>query len=373
MTGFTREEIIGKHASKLASRDEKTLKKIPEMFASFSEKGFTKNFEFFWLKKDGSSFPIELNATVLKDRKGNITGGISFLRDITERKRSEEVLRESEEKLSGVHNSVTDCMFMLDEQKNIVWSNSVAKQLFGNNIVGKKCYTVFRQNNKVCKTCIVNQCFKNNKSYEHEIEVVNISGGSTDFWGTVSVAARHEDGRPKMVLEVFRDITEKKKLQAEASRAYHLASIGELAAGVAHEINNPINGIINYAQILIDQGNGQNGDTEITHRIIKEGKRIAEIVKNLLSFARDRKDGHSLLHIHEILSDTFGLTKSQLLKDSIRLEVDVPTDLPEIMAQGQQIQQVFLNILSNARYALNQKFPGTNKNKIIKTGLSHFF
>jgi len=162
------------------------------------------------------------------------------------------------------------------------------------------------------------------------------------------------------------EIMEKMTLQKETMRAAHLASIGELAAGVAHEINNPINGIINYAQILIDEGNRGNGEREIPNRIIKEGDRIAAIVRSLLSFAKERKGEKVPVDIREILSETLVLSETLLRKDGIILKVDMPVDLPRITAHFQQIQQVFLNLLNNARHALNQKYPGDDKNKTLE-------
>ncbi len=366
MTGYTQEELIGMHTSELGPQSDQNLKVIPEMITSLKERGVIKNCEVTWFNKDRSVFHVELNSTVLKDRKGNITGAVSVFRDITERKKAEDELRASEEKLAGIIKSVTDCMIMLDEQLNIVWTNDVATQWFRAELVGRKCYAFFHQRNKACEPCIVKKCFKDDKSYEREMEITSSDSKQTDFWSTASVAARYEDGRPRMVLEVLRNTTEKKMLQAEALRTSHLASIGELAAGVAHEINNPTNGIINYAQMLIDQGNGKGEEVEIANRIIQEGERIARIVKNLLSFARNQKEEHSPVSIHKIICDTLTLTETRLRKDGIRIKVDVPTGLPEIMAQSQEIQQVFLNILSNSRYALNQKFPGANKDKVLK-------
>lgn len=159
---------------------------------------------------------------------------------------------------------------------------------------------------------------------------------------------------------------EKKALRAEATLAGHLASLGELAAGVAHEINNPINGIINYAQILVDESEEQGEEAEIPSRIIKEGERIAAIVRNLLSFARDRKEEHSPAQVQDILSDSLALTKAQIRKDGIKLKVDVPADLPRIKARSQEIQQVVLNILSNARHALNQRFAESHDDKVLE-------
>ena len=89
-------------------------------------------------------------------------------------------------------------------------------------------------------------------------------------------------GNPAGFRGIDRDITIRKNLEVQALRTRHLAAIGELAAGVAHEINNPINGIINYAQMLDDEASASGSDPEIPRRIIKEGDRIAGIVKKLL-------------------------------------------------------------------------------------------
>jgi len=162
------------------------------------------------------------------------------------------------------------------------------------------------------------------------------------------------------------DVTDKVLLQAEAMQNAHLASLGELAAGVAHEINNPLNGIINYAQILSNKMKKESRESEIARRIIKEGDRIANIVKSLLSFARKRTEEKSVYTIPGILRDALLLTEAQILKESIKLKINMPEDLPEIVANSQQIQQVFLNVINNARYALNQKYQEQNEDKILE-------
>jgi len=134
---------------------------------------------------------------------------------------------------------------------------------------------------------------------------------------------------------------------------------------VAHEINNPINNIINYAQILIDEFDQENRDADIPQRIVRDGDRIATIVRSLLSFARIRKEEKSYVYLHEIFADTLSLTSAQMRKDGIQLNVNISSKSIRVPVHPQQIQQVFLNIISNARYALNQKYPGTHENKIL--------
>jgi C4-dicarboxylate-specific signal transduction histidine kinase len=162
------------------------------------------------------------------------------------------------------------------------------------------------------------------------------------------------------------EIADRRMAEAEVIRASQLAALGELAAGVAHEINNPINGIINYAQLLLNKSGQDDIEKDLAARIIKESDRIAYIVRSLLSFTRDGKDNRHPVQIHEIISDTLALTEAQLKKDGITLEVDIPINLPRVIVQSQQLEQVFLNIISNARYALNQKYPGEHKNKILE-------
>jgi PAS domain S-box-containing protein len=167
------------------------------------------------------------------------------------------------------------------------------------------------------------------------------------------------------IVFMAQDIT----VQTEAMRAGHMSSLGELAAGVAHEINNPLNSIINFAQILIDELQSDEQLTEeLLFRIMNEGDRVSNIVRSLLSFARESERGKSLVKINNVIQETFALTDTQIFKDSIVLEVDVSESLPPILANSQQLMQVFINIINNARYALNQKYPNaTPEKKLVVT------
>ena len=202
-------------------------------------------------------------------------------------------------------------------------------------------------------------------------------GSINDFGGTGETIYQSKDGKKIRVLfsaSVIRndlgefqgivfmaqDIT----VQTEAMRAGHMSSLGELAAGVAHEINNPLNSIINFAQILIDELEEDGTLTdELLYRIINEGDRVSNIVRSLLSFARESERGKKLVMINEVIHETFTLTDTQILKDGIVLEVDVPDTLPPLFANFQQLMQVFINIINNARYALNQKYRKASPDK----------
>ncbi|MDN3509864.1 MAG: PAS domain-containing protein [Candidatus Jettenia sp.] len=183
----------------------------------------------------------------------------------------------------------------------------------------------------------------------------------------IKVPIKNEKGDIIGILGVALDVTERVKTEKDAERLRHLALLGELATGVAHEINNPITGVINCAQILFNKSSNESREKDLASRIIKEGDRIANIVSKLLSFAQgSNMKEKSITSIQEIVSDVLTLTGTQLRKDCIKIKLDIPKDLPEILVNVQEIQQVFMNLISNARCALNQKYSKSHSNKILE-------
>ncbi len=150
-------------------------------------------------------------------------------------------------------------------------------------------------------------------------------------------------------------------------QAAHMASLGELAAGVAHEINNPITGIINYGQILVNECGPDSLEKDMGTRIVKEGERVGRIVRTLLSFAQqDRRKEKRLISIADVLAESMVLTQAQIRKEGIDLRIHLHEDLPRVEGNFHQIQQVFINIINNARYALNERYVGRHENKRLE-------
>jgi signal transduction histidine kinase len=163
-----------------------------------------------------------------------------------------------------------------------------------------------------------------------------------------------------------RDVTETRKLEEQLMQSQKIESIGTLAGGVAHEINNPINGIMNYAQLILDGMEKENPASEFAQEILRETQRIAKIVKNLLTFARHEKHSHSLARFSDIVSSVLSLIQMVMRRDQIALEVDIPEDLPKIKCRSQHIQQVLMNLMTNARDALNERYPGYDPEKRLR-------
>jgi len=179
------------------------------------------------------------------------------------------------------------------------------------------------------------------------------------------------------ILINYHDISDQKRLESEkAEMEVHirnqqaLESIGTFAAGVAHEINNPVNGIMNYAQLIKEMPDSNDEMVEYTGEIIHETKRVANLVKDLLRFARRDNGEYDTVKPEEIINGTLTLIRTILKHDQIDLRVSIEPNLPFIECKSQQIQQVLMNMLTNARDALNQKYPEYDENKICKVSCS---
>lgn len=186
---------------------------------------------------------------------------------------------------------------------------------------------------------------------------------------------RDETDKPLEIIGCWMDITqrrqmedEQKKLHEQLSNMQKLESIVTLASCLAHEINNPLTGVINCAQMLLDKCPEGDEDRKIITIIIKEGKRIANIVSSLLSISRPGSENEKMtqVDIKDLLSHAFAPITSQLQKEGIKIKLNIPNQLTKIVTRPLQIELVFLNIINNALYALNQKYPGTHDNKILE-------
>ena len=202
-------------------------------------------------------------------------------------------------------------------------------------------------------------------------EETTLPGLSGEYLLTIS-PVKDKDETVRKILLIARELTGDEMRKADSLRTAQMAAIGELAAGVAHEVNNPITGIINFAQLLLDDSEKDSLQAELLKRIVDEGERIALITKNLLSFARESDKGKEPVDILQVLKDSLSLVKHQCKKDGIKIHVDYPSVPYQVSGNFTQLQQVILNLISNARYAINERYPNTSPDKKIKISFGTF-
>jgi signal transduction histidine kinase len=277
---------------------------------------------------------------------------------IKERDLAERQLRTEKDKLYALINAFKAGIYVVTPHYDIEFQSDVIERKFPNG-AGKKCFETYMNLKQPCTFC---QSAQSIESKEIK-QVETIEGGSQHYEFTFTPFADIDLQTKNIVL--IRDITNKKKLEMEATRAGYLSSIGQLAAGVAHEINNPVNGIISLAELIQDNINGDEMIDEAIERIIREGGRVASIVQNLLSYARERKEEPDIGDIEVILSDALALIGKQIQKDGTKLFINLSPSLPKVLVVKQELQQVLLNLLSNSRHALNSKYTSPDMNKML--------
>ena len=309
------------------------------------------------LTAGGMERTIAWHNTVIRDEKGRITATLSSGEDITDRKSAEQALERERHRLFSVLESLPAAVLLINRAAEINFSNRTFKERFGKDFHALCHQDTACPPHPPCPTCPVMAVLATGRPQKWEKETPD-----GEFFQMYAYPFVDSDGAD-LVLEVGLDVTEQKLLEREAVQAGRLASIGELAAGVAHEINNPINGVINYAQLLADQAAEDDRSAELPRRILREGERVASIVKNLLAYSRQGGEVMEPVDLAEVVADALELMQKQIRQDGIRLSVDLPETLPLVQGNPQKLQQVVMNLVSNARYALNRKFPGPDAEK----------
>lgn len=283
--------------------------------------------------------------------------------EAAERKHAEEKLRESEEKLAGIIASIADHITMIDDEYNIVWANDVAKKMFGPDLVGKKCYEAYRGYEKPCRSCIVRNCFEDGKAHEYEAVVPGPDGKEMTFWSVTSVAARHEDGRPKLVVEISRDITKRKQIE-EGLRKVN-KELKSFIRVISHDLKTPVISIQGLASRLLKKYPEKLGERgcKYLEQINASIHRIEILVSDLFSLSRSGRVASTFEDVPflKIVKEV-----SSALQDRIEgkgIELIVEPNLPRIYCDRRRIYQALENLLVNAI-----KYMGNIENPRIEIG-----
>jgi signal transduction histidine kinase len=216
------------------------------------------------------------------------------------------------------------------------------------------------------------EVIRNAEHRELEIRAHFLSGESR--WYTARLAPIVVDGRVDRIIAVGTDITQRReaqsnqsKLEAVLRQQQRLESIGTLASGVAHEINNPVQGIMNYAELIATSTDVSDMTREFAEEIGHESQRVATIVRNLLAFSRQEGDRAAApARLGDIVEGTLSLIRTVLRKDQIALHIEIPDEIPTVDCRVQQVQQVIMNLVTNARDAVRGRWPEYSEHKRIE-------
>jgi two-component system NtrC family sensor kinase len=261
--------------------------------------------------------------------------------------------------MEGLLKNMEGGIFAIDLNKNIIFFTKSAEWITGyclDEVLGKQCCEIFKS--ETCDDgCPFDKVIK--KNVPVHLRNVTIIGK----YGLKIVTSRSffrlDDvhGNIRGIAVIFRDITELQNLRQQVLQSEKLAVMGQLAAGVAHEINNPINGIITYLHLMLKQLEEKKMDPEVWKNnlrlVERETVRIGRLVRNLLNFSRKTEPESGPVNLKRLLDETIPVLDDQFLIKNIKVSKEYANDIPDVLADHSQLQQVVMNLLVNAIQAVD--------------------
>jgi PAS domain S-box-containing protein len=284
-------------------------------------------------------------------------------------------LAQRHNRLEAIFNSMSDGLTILDRNLNIVFVNEVQKTMFPDiTLVGKKCFTAYYRKNKQCRNCPAQKTVNTKGTFRGEALVkTGEFAGRYYEWTTSPIKDPY--GKVDEILLLMRDITDRKEYDFKLMQADRMAAIGFLAAGIAHEINNPLTSIAGFSEGLIKRLRNVEeiqGFKEIAafreylEIIQNEAYRCKSIIQNLQEFSHSSSDDYETISIVKIINDTVSLIRQQAKDNNIQIMIhnDLATGFNAVIGNESQLKHLFLNLFNNAFKAMQDggKLSVTAKN-----------
>ncbi len=384
---FPKEELIGKLIRVIFLEDIKSPKLI-EAKNVITESELT-NYEMFFRPQEGAEIPVILNYSIIKNREGDIIYKVYTAKDITERKRVENLVRENEERYRNLINISPEVITLLDPNLNIIMINKSGADLYGyadkKEMVGINISEFFEP--EEMEIVLKNMKLVIQNGEIRDLELVSRKKDGSAFYIEVSaVWVMGNEKNKDNFLFLFSDISLRKQTEKELQNAYDklkelqsqlvqtekMAAIGQLAGGVAHEINNPLTGVLNNVQLIkmiVAQGDEFKMDEfkELLDIIEESAQRCQKITQSLLDFSHASLGKFNSLSLNELIDKVINLISNEMNLQNITIKKELQPDLPDIQGDSQLLQQVIINFFTNAKWAIQKKFKTAGGLITVKT------
>ena len=285
------------------------------------------------------------------DATGNPTRMIGTVQDITARKKAEEHIRESEEQFRLIAENVADMIAVLDLDGRRIYNSPSYRSILGDpgSLKGTDGYREIHPDDRERVRHVFEETVKTGVGQRMEYRLMGKDGSERTIDSKGSVI-RDGDGKIFRIVVVSRDVTEEKRLAAQFLRAQRMESIGTLAGGIAHDLNNVLAPIMMAIEILKRKVSDEGGQRILT-TIETSAKRGADIVRQVLAFGRGLKGDRILVQLEHVINEVIKIVGETFPK-AIEIKTNIPRDLSTVVADPTQMHQVLLNMLVNARDAM---------------------
>ncbi|HVP21213.1 MAG TPA: ATP-binding protein [Anaerolineaceae bacterium] len=219
-------------------------------------------------------------------------------------------------------------------------------------LVGNNCYTVLFNRNEPCPGCLIHETLLHGTNTNRTLREW-ISPDRPVDWDIATYPIKNELNNPFQVIIIEQDVTEKRRLEANLAQSEKLAAVGQLAAGVAHEINNPLSAIIANAQLLTRDNSLDVDQLDSVKLIEQAGMRASQVVRELLGFARKDQLSFEPTDLNETIHAALSILQHEILNRSVKINLDLADDLPFLNGNKDYLQGVWINLVLNAIDAIN--------------------
>jgi PAS domain S-box-containing protein len=318
-----------------------------------SQTGRTRTREVRLRKKDGGiAICQDASTGVIED--GRVVRYQGTLVDMTEKRTMERQLRSQEEFRRHLLESFPDLILVLDLKGQFTFVSPRIRELLGNGpetLLGKNVENAENTSPELATLYRTVAAGESSRA-SCEYGALHQDGSERTMLGIAS-PLRDADDKPTGVILSVRDVTVEKKLEQQIIQSERLAAMGQMIGGFAHELNNPLTAILGNAQLLEDRETDETARKRL-ETLNQEARKAAEIVKNLQFFARPPAPGRSLVDVSELVNRTVQMQAYPLRKSNITVDLLPEPALPMVIADSNQLMQVFLNLLLNAEQAIRE-------------------
>lgn len=355
IVGFSAGQLTGKNWFDLSPDEWRAVEKKIINQEVLKNK-YSRIYEKELIRKTGEKIPVELRTYLIPDDSEDKSLFWVMIRDVSERKKIEREVN----MLAQTVRSVRECVCVTDMQENILFVNDAFVRTYGferDELLGKNI-SVVRPDN------FTRALDTPNPVGGWEGELINKRKDGTEFPVFVSVSdIRDEKNNRVAMVGVATDISDRKKFEEQFRQVQKMEAVGQLAGGIAHDFNNILTAINGYAELSLMKMEAKNPLFKEITGILKAGKRASGLVRQLLAFSRKQVIELEILEVNRLILDLDKMLR-RLIGEDIDVQMNLAKDLGNIKADPGQIEQILVNIVVNARDAINQRTSAASEKKI---------
>jgi two-component system sensor kinase FixL len=368
--GYEADEMIGQPITRIIPPELHEEEK--QILARLHRGERIQHYETIRLAKDGCRVDISLTVSPLFNQSGKVVGASKVARDITERKLAEQALRETTARLRTLTETAVDGVILIDARGVVLMFNPACEKLFGYSaeaVIGENVKMLMPQpyRHEHDRYITNYRDTRDPKIIGSGREVIGLRKDGSTFPMDLSVGEARQDGE-SIFVGIIRDLTSRKRTEAELEQAREelariarVTTLGELTAAIAHEVNQPLTGLVSSGNACLRwlAGDVPNlmAARESVERMISAGSRAGEVIRRIRALVGKAPPLRDRLNINDAITEVIALIRGEIQRNRISLRTKLSTDVPLVLGDRIQLQQVILNLILNAVEAMSDVSP----------------